>query len=147
MDRTKICAPSWWCLALLSLALSTTIIEAFSSPHHDNSVSLSRSRHLFSSNSDELLEKARKLREDVARVESSKEEVQMQKEAQERAKRKEEQAAQARKGKERMRYSAEVPILKDMGDEVMERVDFPPRLKGGECVFNQCLECTLPQQR
>ena len=33
----------------------------------------------------------------------------------------------------RMRYSAEVPILKDMGEEVMERVDFPPRIKGGEC--------------
>jgi len=26
----------------------------------------------------------------------------------------------------------DVPILKDMGEEVMERVDFPPRLKGGK---------------
>ena len=32
----------------------------------------------------------------------------------------------------RMRYSAEVPILKDSGETVIERVDFPPRHDGGK---------------
>lgn len=34
----------------------------------------------------------------------------------------------------RMRYSAEVPILKGDGQTVMERVDFPPRIPDGESV-------------
>mmetsp|Transcript_13329 Transcript_13329/g.13512 ORF Transcript_13329/g.13512 Transcript_13329/m.13512 type:complete len:86 (-) Transcript_13329:809-1066(-) len=32
----------------------------------------------------------------------------------------------------RMRYSAEVPILKESGETVIERVDFPPRHDGGK---------------
>lgn len=86
-------------------------------------------RPLFSqiSNDDteNLLEKARRLRQEVSVIESSKEEMQMEKDAKERAR-------QVAEDNLRMRYSAEIPILKDMGEEVMERVDFPPRLKGGK---------------
>lgn len=92
---------------------------------------------LLSSSSDDdatskLLEKARKLREEVSAVEQSKAEVQKLNDAKEQAQREAEMEAQKKKDQQRLRYSAEVPILKDMGDEVMERVDFPPRLKGGK---------------
>eukprot|EP00571_Detonula_confervacea_P016018 CAMPEP_0172308332 /NCGR_PEP_ID=MMETSP1058-20130122/8956_1 /TAXON_ID=83371 /ORGANISM="Detonula confervacea, Strain CCMP 353" /LENGTH=252 /DNA_ID=CAMNT_0013020717 /DNA_START=998 /DNA_END=1757 /DNA_ORIENTATION=+ len=91
---------------------------------------------LFSSNNNDdtanLLEKARRLRQEVSAIESTKMEKQQVKDAEERARQAEEREAQKQKDKQRMRYSAEVPILKDMGDEIMERVDFPPRLKGGK---------------
>lgn len=83
-------------------------------------------------NTDNLLEKARRLREEVSAIESSKAVIQKGKDAEEEERRMAEDEARAQNDKRRMRYSAEVPILKDMGDEVMERVDFPPRLKGGK---------------
>ena len=55
------------------------------------------------------------------------------KDVKERARQVAETEMKEQKDNLRMRYSAEVPILKDMGEEVMERVDFPPRIKGGEC--------------
>lgn len=88
-----------------------------------------------SNNSDDteiLLEKARRLRQEVSAIESTKMEIQQEKDAEERARQATEREVEKQKDKQRMRYSAEVPILKDMGDEVMERVDFPPRLKGGK---------------
>ena len=91
---------------------------------------------LHASNSDDdtqkLLEKARKLREEVSAVEQSKAEVQKENAANEQAQREAEMELQKQKDQIRLRYSAEVPILKDMGEEVMERVDFPPRLRGGK---------------
>jgi len=81
---------------------------------------------------DNLLEKARKLRQEVSAIESSKAEIQQQKDAKQKLRQAEEEEARVRQGELRMRYSVDVPILKDMGEEVMERVDFPPRLKGGE---------------
>ena len=74
---------------------------------------------------DTLLEKARKLRNDVQDIETSKLKIQKELKA-------EEDKVKQQMNKQRLRYSVEVPILKDMGDEVMERIDFPPRLKGGE---------------
>jgi len=94
-------------------------------------------RPLFSRSSnddtDNLLEKARRLRQEVSAIESSKVEIQREKDAKERARQVAETEMKEQKDNLRMRYSAEVPILKDMGEEVMERVDFPPRIKGGEC--------------
>jgi len=81
---------------------------------------------------DTLLEKARKLRNDVQDIETSKLKIQKEKEAKERQLKAEEDKAKHQMNKQRLRYSVEVPILKDMGEEVMERIDFPPRLKGGE---------------
>ncbi|KAL7526414.1 hypothetical protein ACHAWF_001763 [Thalassiosira exigua] len=74
---------------------------------------------------DNLLDKARKLREEVSAIESSKAEVQKEKEEKEQALQAAERKEQEQRNRQRMRYSVEVPILKDMGDEVMERVDFP----------------------
>ena len=79
-----------------------------------------------------LLEKARKLRNDVQDIETSKLKIQKENEAKERQLRAKEDKAKQQMNKQRLRYSVEVPILKDMGEEVMERIDFPPRLKGGE---------------
>lgn len=94
-------------------------------------------RPLFSRSSnddtDNLLEKARRLRQEVSAIETSKVEIQREKDAKERARQVAETEMKEQKDNLRMRYSAEVPILKDMGEEVMERVDFPPRIKGGEC--------------
>ena len=96
-----------------------------------------RLRPLFSRSSnddtDNLLEKARRLRQEVSAIESSKVEIQRETDAKERARQVAETEMKEQKDNLRMRYSAEVPILKDMGEEVMERVDFPPRIKGGEC--------------
>ena len=71
---------------------------------------------------DRLLEKAEKLRREVNSLEKEKEKEK--KEAQRIKKEKESQSQ-----KEYIRYSAEVPILKGDGSEVMERVQFLPRLK------------------
>jgi hypothetical protein len=80
------------------------------------------------------LEKARRLRQEISAIESSKVELQREKDLKDRAQQAAEMEMKERKDNMRMRYSAEVPILKDMGEEVMERVDFPPKLKGGEFV-------------
>ena len=61
--------------------------------------------------------------------------IQKEQEAKQREQDAEESKLKEEMSIQRMRYSVEVPILKDMGDEVMERVDFPPRLKGGEYVY------------
>ena len=84
-----------------------------------------------SSGTDDLLEKARRLRDEVSQIESSKAKRQREEEEREQDRLNEEKAALRQKNEQRLRYSAEVPILKDMGEEVLERVDFPPRLKGG----------------
>lgn len=74
---------------------------------------------------DNLLKQAEKLRKEVSQFEQKKE-----KEAKEI--RREEAKVAQEKQNEYMRYSAEVPILKGDGSEVMERVQFLPRLKGNK---------------
>mmetsp|Transcript_53730 Transcript_53730/g.114135 ORF Transcript_53730/g.114135 Transcript_53730/m.114135 type:complete len:247 (+) Transcript_53730:110-850(+) len=134
-----------WRLALVLLLLPSASIKAsaFARPP-TNAIRL---QPLYSSNSNDdtnnLLEKARKLREEVSAIESTKLEVQKEKDAKEQARQAAEREAQAQRGKLRMRYSAEVPILKDMGEEVIERVDFPPRLKGGKSRI-VALQAALP---
>uniref|UniRef100_A0A7S1ZU86 Uncharacterized protein n=1 Tax=Trieres chinensis TaxID=1514140 RepID=A0A7S1ZU86_TRICV len=71
-----------------------------------------------------LREQAERLRREVADVERSKQEVA-------KAEREESERTAAEKRDVRMRYSAEVPILKGDGSTVLERVDFPPRIAGG----------------
>ena len=80
-----------------------------------------------------LLEKAAKLRQEVSSLENTKYESQQLALQEKEALRQQQKEEEVRKENARRRYSAEVPILKDMGEEVMERVDFPPRLKGGAC--------------
>ncbi|KAL7536261.1 hypothetical protein ACHAXR_007029 [Thalassiosira sp. AJA248-18] len=120
-------------LALVVLSNASINVVAFSRPH---SSAIRVRQPLFSSNNNDdtndLLEKARKLRQEVSAIESSKLEIQKENDAKEQEQQAIEREAQMQKNQQRMRYSAEVPILKDMGDEVMERVDFPPRLKGGK---------------
>lgn len=124
----------------LMLLLSSKETAAFTLPAlcpHPISNHKSSTTHLHSSSdnrsddTNKLLEKARKLRQEVSAIESSKMEVQKQNDAKVQAQREAEREEQMQKDELRLRYSAEVPILKDMGEEVMERVDFPPRLKGG----------------
>ena len=74
---------------------------------------------------DNLLKQAEELRKEVSQFEQKKE-----KEAAEI--RSEEAKVAKEKQNEYMRYSAEVPILKGDGSEVMERVQFLPRLKGNK---------------
>lgn len=90
-----------------------------------------------SSNSmtDELLIKARRLRQEISAIESSKLQAQIEKDDQLQAQFAASEAVRQKIEQERLRYSAIVPILKDMGEEVMERVDFPPRVKGGKSAF------------
>jgi len=109
-----------------TLAFSTTTLPSRHTPRIPPLCASSKE------DTENLLEKARKLRQDVSAIESSKAEIQKEKDAKEQERLAEEREAKMQKDKVRMRYSAEVPILKDMGDEVMERVDFPPRLKGGK---------------
>ena len=66
-------------------------------------------------------------------------ETQKENAARQKQKQMEENRVQEQLNKQRLRYSAEVPILKDMGEEVMERVDFPPRLKGGKYIILECI--------
>lgn len=97
--------------------------------------------HLLASNNanddstDNLLEKARRLRQEVSAIESSKLETQKENAERKKQKQVEKNKVQEQLNKQRLRYSAEVPILKDMGEEVLERVDFPPRLKGGKYIY------------
>mmetsp|Transcript_36887 Transcript_36887/g.75193 ORF Transcript_36887/g.75193 Transcript_36887/m.75193 type:complete len:268 (+) Transcript_36887:99-902(+) len=133
-------APTWRLLVLsLAFLISSKETTAFTSQLPSTALRHPKQHHvvLLSSSSDDdatskLLEKARKLREEVSAVEQSKAEVQKQNDAKAQAQREAEMEEQKQKDQQRLRYSAEVPILKDMGDEVMERVDFPPRLKGGK---------------
>jgi lysyl-tRNA synthetase class I len=77
----------------------------------------------------QLLEKARLLREQASTLENTKREAeQLVQQQQQEVQREEQQKKDAWKD----RYSVVVPILKDMGEEVMEKVDFPPRIMGGE---------------
>lgn len=136
------------CHTVLAFSWSTTLnsASASTSVHYSTQTRTPLILILFASNrnnddniiSDNLLEKARRLREEVSVIESSKLEIQKEQEAKQREQDAEESRLKEEMNKQRMRYSVEVPILKDMGDEVMERVDFPPRLKGGEYVHLQC---------
>ena len=71
-----------------------------------------------------LQQKAQQLREEVEQFEQSKQEEKKQQQMNQ-------ELVQREKEDLRMRYSAEVPILKGDGSVVMERCDFPPRIKGG----------------
>mmetsp|Transcript_26781 Transcript_26781/g.54134 ORF Transcript_26781/g.54134 Transcript_26781/m.54134 type:complete len:307 (+) Transcript_26781:59-979(+) len=84
------------------------------------------------SETEKLLEKARQLRDEVSSLQSSKLQAQELREKTEQSERQRVLEEQRQKEEIRMRYSAVVPILKDMGEEVMERVDFPPRIIGGK---------------
>lgn len=72
-----------------------------------------------------LLEKAEKLRKEVESIQEVKREENQKLEE-------ERQAVVKEKDERRMRYSAEVPILKGDGSVQMERCDFSPRLKSDD---------------
>lgn len=84
-----------------------------------------------------LKEEAERIRAEVASFEQEKKNVEREEERKERE-------ILSQKQKVRMRYSAEVPILKGDGSTVMERVDFAPRMKEGMAIlglsmrFEQC---------
>ena len=103
------------CLALIVYVyiFASFTAQAFSS-HRTDSIA-TRARHgLYSSkdDTDNLLEKARRLREEVLAIESSKLVVQREKDAEEQGRLAEEREKQIEKEQMRLRYSAEVPILK-----------------------------------
>jgi hypothetical protein len=76
-----------------------------------------------------LLERARKLRQEIFTLESDK--IQSQKQRNDELQVVETEK-QIQKDDLRTRYTVIVPILKDMGEEVMERVSFSPIFKGGK---------------
>ena len=135
---------------LLLISCHSVEVLAFSSPPTRACRRQQFSQMLLASNSDvnddstdNLLEKARRLRQEVSAIESSKLETQKENAARQKQKQMEENKVQEQLNKQRLRYSAEVPILKDMGEEVMERVDFPPRLKGGKYNILECISFCL----
>ena len=83
-----------------------------------------------------LLEKARLLREQVSSLERTKLETQQMLQQEREKVQQQKEMLQLEEDKKKSawkeRYSVEVPILKDMGEEVMESIDFPPRFKGGK---------------
>lgn len=121
---------SWEAVAFLSSpGLSATLRPQTQSRYY---VVLYSSNNSSDYDTNKLLEKARKLREEISAIEASKVEVQKQNDAREQELREAENDVKKQRDEQRLRYSAEVPILKDMGEEVMEKIYFPPRLKGGK---------------
>jgi hypothetical protein len=82
----------------------------------------------FASSKDEearrFQEEADRIRAEVASFEQEKKNVELEEEQKERE-------IISKEEKVRIRYSAEVPILKGDGSTVVERVDFAPRMKKG----------------
>ena len=83
-----------------------------------------------------LREQAEKLRLEVSQLEGEKEKVKQVEEEQRNQ-------VNAEKKEKRLRYSAEIPILKGDGNEVVERVDFPPIIKNNQS-FIVAVEASLP---
>ena len=95
---------------------------------------------LFNSAQDEtqsLREKAAQLRQEVSEFENSKQE---QKQEQDKAR----QELLQQKEETRMRYSAEVPILKSDGNVEMERCDFAPRIKSEDGKLSRIIAIQAP---
>lgn len=87
---------------------------------------------------EEIRSKAEQLREEVNQFERAKESQAL------KEQRSREEIA-TKKMNERMRYAVEVPILKSDGSEVMETVDFPPRMKSiGKKSIVLAVQATLP---
>lgn len=84
----------------------------------------------------QLREQAERLRQEVEVVELGKREVA-------RAEAEEQKQIESQKQDVRMRYSAEIPILKGDGTTTFERVDFPPKITGGKSRI-QTVEASLP---
>lgn len=84
-----------------------------------------------------LRQQAQKLKEEVRAFDEAKQEV-INKEKRKREK------VVAEKLERRLRYSAEVPILKGNGVEEVERVDFPPMVGGENESFIFSVEADLP---
>ena len=90
--------------------------------------------HASSSPSD-VEEEARRLRELASQLRGEVSEFQQAKDEVAAAEQEAKNKATEQKQHIRLQYSAEVPILKSDGKTVMERVDFPPTIPGGECLF------------
>ena len=114
-------------LQLLALLANSWVVSAFSTCTHRGTCTSSLNAQ--GDDTTDLLEKARRLREQAQSLEDTKREATELAQQQQDAVKKEEQQ---KKDQWKERYSVVVPILKDMGEEVMERVDFAPRIKGSK---------------
>lgn len=119
-----------------SLGLESTRIRGQTIHRTFTALSSSNSRNDFPNDDHDettkLLEKARLLREQASDLEKLKREAEQLVQQQQEAAREEERQ---KRDQLKDRYSVVIPILKNMGEEVMERVDFAPRIIGGEaCV-------------
>lgn len=79
-------------------------------------------------------EEARRLKEGAERLRAEVASFEKEKKDMEREERRQQEELSSQKQQIRMRYSAEVPILKGDGSTVMERVDFPPLIKDGRLI-------------
>ena len=135
---TTLSIPLVLLLHTLFWSTGCSIVSAFSAGDIHRApkvvIRLVHQYHLFTALSastgegEELLEKARRLRDQAQSLEATKKTAELLVQQQKEAMHKEEQQ---RKNEWKDRYSVIVPILKDMKEEVMERVDFSPRIKGG----------------
>ena len=96
-----------------------------------------------SSTSDGVEDEAQKLRELASQLRGEVEAFQQEKDDVAAAEQKARDEVMAAKQETRMKYSTEVPILKGDGQTVMERVDFPPRIKDGKS-FIMAVQADLP---
>ena len=85
-----------------------------------------------SSAPDGVEDEARKLRELASQLRGEVDAFQKEKDEVTAAEQKTRDEIMAAKQETRMKYSTEVPILKGDGQTMMERVDFPPRIKDGK---------------
>ena len=82
-------------------------------------------------------EEARRLKQEAERIRAEVASFEQEKKNVEREEERKEREILSQKQKVRMRYSAEVPILKGDGSTVVERVDFAPRMKKGMTIHAQ----------
>jgi hypothetical protein len=121
----ELCIVTSFLLFLVSLVLS----EGFVIHHREiRSINFSRLAKV-DEEAEYLLRKARKLREEVQEFERFKQ-------SEENLRLESEEAIAKERQELRNRYSAEVPILKPDGSVIMERCDFPPRMKGEDSKNN-----------
>lgn len=80
-------------------------------------------------------EEARRLKDQAARIRSEVASFEQEKKNMARQEEEKQEEISSQKQLERLRYSAELPILKEDGSTVVQRVDFAPRIKDGKSMY------------
>ena len=95
------------------------------------------------SKSQDASEEAQRLRDLASRLRGEVSKLEQTKDIAARAEEADREKVVVERQRERLKYSAEVPILKGDGQTVMESVDFPPRIAGGKSIIT-AVQASLP---